>query len=318
VGSIKTIKIYDLFAGIGKSDDGDEGSALIAAKAIKELRNSGNSKQNIKFELFVNDYDTASAEDLKTHLREYLFAEVSNLKANQFIEQKLPKPLKIGYDVNEFFFIDPYGYTQISKQNLEAILKRSRSEFLIFIPTNHIYRFVKGDRVLKFLTDLDINSQEVDKNISEKSLSSLLLDALKKISGKEWGCNIPLKNQNSNNRYGLFFISGHKLGAYKFLEVREELKAQKPHQYDFIEEENISKVIIDIIGDKGIDNIKFVENLIKRGIFPPKAKDNLKKLEENGKITVTSISGNVRRAGSYYLDYKNKDEKVIYKNSQSS
>lgn len=39
------------------------------------------------------------------------------------------------------------------------------------------------------------------------------------------GSNIPLKNQNSNNRYGLFFISGHKLGAYKFLKVREELKA---------------------------------------------------------------------------------------------
>ena len=133
---VSSILVVDLFAGVGINKHGEEGSAVIAAKII-----SGFPTKNIVF--WANEKDRNRCARLSSSLSAYKFATVFNESADSFVSQ-----FSNGFNsenmrnLRALFFIDPFGYTQLSQPNLNELMRNDSVEILIFMPVSQIYRFI--------------------------------------------------------------------------------------------------------------------------------------------------------------------------------
>ena len=253
--SIRSINIIDLFAGCGISKNDEDGSALIAAKIIQKKINSNNAR---KIYLNLNEANSENFKELRNNIGSYNFASITCENADNFVQKWRPQSKQ-----QTLFFIDPFGYTQISKENLRKIFQQPSCDFLIFIPIHHIYRFLnpKNSRpennnihlfndmdqeieneesidlksyhkpIAKFLESFDINKESVKNIQSSFELAELIKSALMKVSKKTEAseesfvyCEIINSTTNDVIKYGLFFLSHHILGAAKFLDAQKKLK----------------------------------------------------------------------------------------------
>lgn len=223
------IYIYDACAGSGKDKLGTDGSALIAAKIIDGyLKSQSNNGTELK--LYVNELDGKNFESLKKELITYEhFVEYSNKDADEFINNQIvttPNTKR-----QNLFFIDPFGYTQYSFENLFRIASNVKnSEFLVFIPISGVFRFANSDSqeaepVKDFLSSLGIN-----ENISSNNdLINKIVEALKKQFKTKFVYSYKLNNADAHNSvFGLFFISKHIKGAEKYLEAMFKVKESQP------------------------------------------------------------------------------------------
>ena len=157
----KQINVIDPFAGVGISNNGQDGSAIIARNIIQGM------KTDKQIRLFLNELDKNNFQQLKTNIGEHDFITFCNEDADKFLFEISSGTLS-GHSL---YFIDPFGYTQISKNTYENCLLNSKNaDILIFIPIYHIYRFIKRDTeeqlapIAKFLNDFNIPETDVKKD----------------------------------------------------------------------------------------------------------------------------------------------------------
>lgn len=293
------INIYDIFAGSGIYGNSQDGSAAIAAKMIDETLKSSNKD----ISLFLNEYERKNYEKLKQHLEGYSFSTFTNLSADKFISTLSPQTPE---GAIEFFFIDPYGYTQISQNNYNFLFQRKRCEYLIFMPIRHIHRFVGGEEVLpsirRFIEDMNIDRKALENSTSINDFSRIINRGLEITSGKKFCLYKILENKNNNtNKYGLYFISDHIRGAEKFLESIKKLDSMKNTQteFGFIKERDIREKIYEITKSGKISNVNLYQEGVRRGIFPSDMNAELRKLEDEGKIIV---EGEERQRRGFYMN----------------
>ncbi len=319
------IVIHDVFAGSGVSKNGENGSAVIAADVILDLSNSHNPKGK-HITLAVNDSDKDNFLQLQKHLARYPFAEPSNLNAGAYIQKW--SPIANGHNL---FFLDPHGYTQVQFADLKKLFSTQSSDFLIFIPLHHIYRFLRkqDDAELKpleeqltpianFLADLGVKETDAIKIDNIENFSGLITARLKEISGTNFVYKQIIDNQDRNSKYGLFFISHNILGAEKFLEAQAKLKkhiedSKRQLAFSFSDVMNGASILDVLERGKAYDNTDLYKLGIMAGILPSELNGQLKKLEADNKIIVTALPGKQRNKGGFYLNYKNykNKEKII-------
>ena len=299
------INIYDVFAGRGKYGNNQDGSAAIAAKMIDETLKSSNKD----ISLFLNEYDRENYKELKNNLEAYSFSKFTDLSADEFISKLSPQTPE---GAIEFFFIDPYGYTQISKNNYDFLFQRKRCEYLIFMPIRHIHRFVRGEKVppsiIRFIEDMNIDRkalrESIDNSRGINDFGRIINDGLEITSGKKFCLYKILENKHNNkNKYGLYFISDHIRGAEKFLESIKKLDSMKNTQteFGFIKERDIREKIYEITKSGKISNVDLYCEGVRRGIFSSDMNSELKKLEEEGEIIV---EGTERIGHRFYMNNK--------------
>lgn len=348
IPAFKKIDIYDIFAGCGVSDNNEEGSAIIAAKEIKEITVNNNT-----ISLRLNEYDINNYEQLKKHVEPYKFISITNKSADEYINSWRP-----ANNTHNLFFIDPYGYTQIETKNLEQLFQTKNCDFLIFIPLNSIYRFLKpADKLSPAKTTPDFfDSPDENKSISEtenntcckpiahflkglnigqleasavnscEEFADTIVNAFRGISKSEFVYYQLLENENRNNKYALFFVSHHILGAEKFLEAQRKVlknkleKKDKDTLFSSISPDNMTlrfiantPSILDIVDyKKKYTNVMLYELGIKHGILPTELNKELKKLEKERKIQVETLPQKLRNQSAFYINNKNyKNQKHI-------
>jgi three-Cys-motif partner protein len=331
------IVVSDVFAGCGVSKNEEKGSALIAAETIAEVR-ARHNKYSKQITLNLNDFDQNSCADLSTHLKDYdEFVSISCSDADQYLQTWSPAT-----GSHNLFFIDPHGYTQVSTNNLRRLFTSQNCDFLIFVPINHIYRFLKPsdevkskknsdflpelgiaekkhhvdlgkfyEPITKFLNGLGIEQTAAYSANSVDSFADVIVDALREISGAKYVYCRMIQNKEHNSKYSLFFISHHVLGAEKFLDAQSELKTkiEGPSQqqtFDFISKPELESILNFIDYDHPYDNVTLYEQGVKWGIRPTELKDQLKHLEKNNKnkIVIKELPGKRRNRGGLYIDYK--------------
>jgi len=319
--SYNRLHVIDVFAGSGISENDEEGSAVVAAKAIEEIAPKWGKTVLLK----LNDADAKNCADLEQHVKNYTFASVTCGDADTYIRDWAPDRAS-----HSLIFIDPHGYTQVSPANLRKLFSTRRADFLIFIPIYHIYRFLnpsdeRGDAkgyyepIAKFLSGLGIDEAAARAAKAVEEFAQVVRAALRKISGSSFVyCEI-IQNRDHNSKYALFFVSHHILGAQKFLEAQSALKqlarasaAQK--SFDFGSDDAVASIARLANPNRVYDNTTLYELGINEGILPPDLRAQLVKLEKSGKIKVNAIPGKERINKAFYLSYDHykQPDKRIY------
>ena len=306
---VKNINIFDIFAGSGV----DQGSAFIAAKAVNNARVSS-PKKNITLKL--NDADIKNTESLSENLKDYRdFISIENVSANEYIETHL----RVSYNANNLFFIDPFGYTQISRDNFDRLFSIPKSDFLIFIPLSAIYRFLGTNEqnarryqpIAQFLQDMGISNHEAEQAARVEEFADIIKDAIQNRANAEYVYSHILESKGGPNKYCLYFICRHILGAEKFLEVQKKVEDEATTQLSFLSNDQSISDFLD--HGREYNNVDLYKIGIIHGLLPKLVRSKLEQMEEEGKIEVSNISRKKRIQGAFYISKKsfNKEEKRI-------
>lgn len=305
------IFIWEPFAGEGKLADGEKGSALCAAETIDGFRKE-HSKKNIR--LLLNELDASRYQNLERLMESYTtFVKVYNHDAKDFLS-KVNGFLSLHEgNIHNLLFVDPYGYTQYTRENLTNLLKLSGVDYLIWMPTNSIYRFRRdeGGPARQFVLDLGVDKASLEDIKRVDSLAGKLVTRLKEIAGTAFGYAYKLVNKGApNSIFHLFFITRNITGAKKFLEAKNEIKRQlQTSQLELFDvdgaqrEEDVRALL-----HRPLRNMELYEEVIKKGHLPKEISPILKRMERDGEIQVQA--GFDRRKGSFYLGNRNKTIRI--------
>lgn len=316
------IFIWDIFAGRGQDKQGVRGSALIAAQVIKDFREP---KKNY-IQLVLNELDEENYNRLKDLIDEKEFQEFTKVykeKADDFL-QKVSQKLKKAEKIHSLFFIDPHGYTQCSTDKLKRLFNLSNAEYLMFIPTNHIYRFIhprKGDAAasykstkeepaVRFVLDLGVEEDSLKDIKTPNDFVAILKNALKKFADTKYVYSYKVQNkEKSGSFYHLFFITKHIKGAEKFLEAKEKVKSELKNQLSLFNEKelNLEDLLKPFLKKEKTNKEVFIFG-IKEGFLKKEINPVLRKWEESECLEINAEFK--RRKGAFYLS--DKPEKLFY------
>lgn len=233
---VDAINIFDIFCGTGIYDDGNLGSPLIAAACIAdyELYFEQRGKLSKPVKLFINDYDKSKVSSVSQiidalHLKNCTVTPF-NKDASDMFDVVSEKINSFPSRERSLVFIDPYGYSKIDKNKLYNVLKRKRSEVILFLPVAHMKRFTE-----EALTDYEKKAYENLRKFilaffdeESKVLSAEKLDIFDYIEElrKAFSFNSQFYTasyyieRNKANYYALFFIGHHIYGLEKFIEAK--------------------------------------------------------------------------------------------------
>ena len=303
------INVYDIFAGKGVSNNKKVGSAMRALKIINEFRLKEESKpfnSGKSLGFHVNEVNPRWYEELIKNLdiSKNNWVRHSNETADKYIEK-----INFPRSQRSFIFLDPHGYTQVSNENLNKILKETTAEILMFFPTSAITRFAGANfdkaqlrPVEKFLKNFGLLQSEVE-NLNPEEFIQKLKEKFGQISKAEFIYHYNIKK--ASNTYMLIFITHHLKGAVKFLEAEsrliKELAQLKLDLSDHKAEADLSRILREH-GTIGNDQL-FLE-MIKGGHLPKKYRVEIESLEEEGEIIVKPLEGSTRSGNALYLNEK--------------
>jgi three-Cys-motif partner protein len=306
------IVVHDIFAGQGFSANAEKGSAVIAAEVIEEVGTTRNPKHK-PISLQLNDAETKNVEQLKAHLKGRAFVEFSNVNADTYIEA-----FTRSRGQHSLFFIDPYGYTQISRDNLRKLFSQPFSDLLLFVPLYHVYRFLRhGEQseqmkpIARFLNDFGVDESLAKGTEGPGEFAELVKSAIGMRSSKKWVNKQILKKRGHNSSYCLFFLTDHILGAEKFLDAKESAQSgsiKSQIGFEFIEEIERDKTYQPFKAalQPGIvyDNIQLYELGIRHDLRPADISEAFRGMEELGRVSVTGVGSKLRKGKSFYIAYK--------------
>lgn len=244
VPTVQRIFLFDLMCGEGIYENGGKGSPVITAEVIKRHYFS-NHQSCPNITIWFNDKEMSQIEkDVSKVDRVKNFVErihmPPNVETQYFIEdydQIHSRALRLARgtaNAKSLFFIDPYGYKDISPAHIKATLAGGNSEVLLFLPISHMYRFAGkaiessfpgsaplenflqelfGAKQPKFQSALDFVEQTKAQFRIFLSAMSIFVDTF-------------TIERDNTNVYCLFFFTSHLRGYEKMLETKWTLDAE--------------------------------------------------------------------------------------------
>lgn len=328
---VKEVEVYDLFCGEGIYENGKEGSPVIILKLIKDIfyRNKVRASSVVKYNCHFNDISKNKIDKLRRYiqLKKIHYPEIGTLNFHsedyQNIKTKVSSKNIPG--CKSFVFIDPYGYKEISIEDIKQMLSNRHTEVLLFLPTQFMYRFEKDatpNSLYKFLTEV-LTEEELGKSISGIDFINKLRDGFGNILKDKHYVDSFIITRDVNQYFALFFFTSHLYGFEKFLEAKWDIDESEGRGWSssFSKVDLFSKLEVQANTDKFEENIvqyihekrsnieihKFtIENrhLIKHTV------QILKNLQNTNKLEVLLMNGNNARKGSFYIGWNEAKSKV--------
>ncbi|WP_461517994.1 three-Cys-motif partner protein TcmP [Porticoccus sp.] len=324
VSFVEKINIYDMYCGEGVYSDGNTGSAVRAVDAVWKAESSNISNKPIF--LHLNDLNQRKVAKLKSvlanrsSLEKSFCISYSAYEAFELLDKLSIRFKQQNRNVRNLVFIDPYGYKSIKRDVLEKILEGGRTEVIIFLPIEQMYRFRnmtvdevvdKSYRPLKEFVDqfgIDVSSISSEKEFIQEFSKCL------NFYGNYFSTYYAIKN-HSGHYYGMFFVTANFLGLEKIVEVKWELDSQEgegftgPSQKDFfLEADKLSfleselKVALQATESTNVELYSLVVNL---GFLPKHANNILKEWQKKGLLEVYYLEKDKdAKKGSFKLNYK--------------
>jgi three-Cys-motif partner protein len=301
---VKEIAIFEPFAGAGVYLDQRKGSARTAYEIILQNRNSK------RMTFFANELDSGKFQNLSSSMEPEDWVNLSNTDAKEFIEKIIP--IERRRRRHRLFFIDPYGYTQIGKQDVDNVLALPDTEVLLFIPLSFIYRFFRNPG------DVDVDQDVGQLGCIQRFLESYQLDKRNALdsSNAENFARVVKEGMESealyvgyatlpagSNCYALYFLGRHRYGMEKFLEsadaIEREYNRQLELQLIYPDNNELLKFIALRRESDDIYEWSLRNNMPMRTL-----KRALKTFEDQEEIDIEVLDGKRRQRGKFPLGHK--------------
>jgi len=331
------LNIYDLFCSEGVYDNGGKGSPICILETIKPIFVDNLLKGKTgRFNCLFNDNDAAKVAKLQATVNQmelnrlqtggprYENKEYKNIltevvgEINQFQSQKA------------FIFIDPYGYKDISVQDIKKLLKSKKTEVLLFLPTQFMFRFEKNgtpqclkDFIAELLPETEWPTSSTGLDFIEN-----LKDAFRKNVGNDFFVDSFVITRDKNQFFCLFFFTSHIYGFDRMLDSKWQIDEEEGRGWSYEGDSLFNQVV------KTANTVKFERNLISflkagertnsdiyvftlhQGHLTKHTNQILSKLQDENRLIVLQKDGKMARKGSFYINYKdhkNSPDKVKFK-----
>jgi three-Cys-motif partner protein len=303
----KPIQIFDLFAGSGSDVNGVFGSPLRIIKIISKHKDKLVQK-NKKVKIFLNDLDSKKINSLKKKVDRIiadhsLLNSVEVVVSNSSFKECLKsynQELKIGCNL---IVIDQNGFKEVDEPIFQYMIGLSTTEFMFFISSSFIHRFVEQDEVKKYHPKFD---SEKIKNTPRRKIHNTICEEFKKYvpaNIKSYLIPFSIMKEDNNNIYGIIFVTTHPLGADKFLRTvwkKNALNGNADYdienekgkdQGDLFEERKLSKIQSfqkqlreNIIERNLLNNFDVYLFTINQGHISQHADEEIKRMKKDGSI----------------------------------
>ena len=324
-GYTKRIDIFDLFCGEGVYENGGKGSPIAILKVLKDLNtiNKAKIRKIPKVNLYFNDKSQEKIDRLKQAITENALHDKSygqiifrNKDYKEIVEPLAQHTEKL---INEkaFIFIDPYGYKEIRASEIKKLLFSKKSEVLLFLPTQFMYRFdEKGtpQALIEILEEL-VDLKEWKPNGSVYEFIQQFKEALRKFLDKDFFVDTFTIQKDTTTVFCLFFVSSHIRGFEKMLETKWQIDEDEGKGWSYEKTGNLfssfktnslEEKLIEFIKSKSkCSNGDVYEFILHLGFLPTHANEVLSTLQNDGKLKISSDKTNEMRKGAFYINYEN-------------
>ena len=341
---VSAINVFDIFCGTGIYDDGKLGSPLIAASCIQDFENTVSSSKPVP--LFINDFDHEKVTVVKKLIHELKLknCDVSdfNLDAAEMFKIVAQKINASPKSERSLVFIDPYGYSKISRESIISILQNGKSEIILFLPVAHMKRFSEGalkdydnkayENLRRFINDFLPDSSPIKRGVKIDVFD--FIEELRKafsFGGKFYTASHYIE-RDAANYYALFFIGSHIYGLEKFVEAKwsnaslgkgfnqkdrqPTLWGESQVEVDhYIIVEHLEKLLRHLFEDKkSLNNVGLYEFTLSNQFKPTHMNDLLRRWLNDRKLCILDLNGHeVRSTRTFGLTYDYyKENKVIF------
>jgi len=335
-GFCKQINLFDIFCGAGMYNDGKKGSPLLALDCIRNIRKeiSGSGKTAVPITLCINDYDAKKIENImeKADIQdiENFSIEYHNKDANEMLDLVSNIVSKYPKDNRNLIFIDPYGYSNINKENIINLLKNNCSEIILFLPVMQMYRFTEiafideerphYENLRVFISSFFNDQSKINNNTVFDFIHSLKKAFT--INDMYYTCSYYIE-RGKGIYYALFFIGSNIYGLEKMLETKWKLdpgkgkgfkQIENPEQLSLLDNEikeidifneisTLEEILFNSIKENiTLSNVQIYELALKNEFLPKHANTAIKNLIKKKKIQVII---NSKGYGINYTNYKN-------------
>ena len=308
--SIQYINIFDFFCGPGTDVEGNKGSPLIILDIIDSYVQQYKEKiKNKKIRLFFNDSNPTKIYSLQDKITPYKNNALYDIYiTNENFSDIFWKQTDIMEKAGSanLLIIDPCGLKPIDKEILLKIIKIPRTDWILFIPSNFIYRFPDSPIIKKIFPNF---SKQQLATINHKNIHRKIVEFYKRMlpEGYEYYIGkFSLRKEKSGNIYGLIFGTKHLLGIQKFLQVcwKKDPKRGEAN-FNIDDDLDVSLPIEDLqVTEKEKRFKKYLEEKIKNisnRIWENKEFDSYYQI--NYKVTIKQVIKNIKR-GEYEVELK--------------
>jgi three-Cys-motif partner protein len=329
-GYTREIKIFDLFCGEGVYENDGEGSPMVIMRAIKDIHflNSAKSKNIPKINTFFNDIDPKKTDKVKKAIKskslyyeEFGNVNISNLDYIDYLNQLTPRLNKLSNE-KAFVFIDPYDYKNIKISQIIELIKNKKSEILLWLPTQFMYRFESNGTptALKdFITEIvPFNEWKSSDNVWK--FVEQLRNGFQNAVGEEYFVDHFTIQKDKCTVFCLFFFTPHIKGFEKMLEAKWEIDTEQGKGWEYsgnqpsLFHENKTNTLetnlFNYLKSGGKTNSQLYEFTLRQGFLPKHTNEILYNHQKQGGLDVLLENGISARKKAFYISYKYfRDEK---------
>lgn len=335
-GFTEKISIFDLFCGEGIYENDGEGSPVAILRTIKDLHfiNKAKNKNIAKIDLYFNDKNEFKIQKLREKIieRKLHYEEFGKLnfrsKDYKEIVSSLSTYIQNLKNEKAFVFIDPYGYKEIRVSEIKKLLQSKKSEVLLFLPTQFMYRFnEKGtpEALIEIIDEL-IDIKEWKSSSSVYQFIEQFKDALKKYLENDFFVDTFTIEKDAATVFCLFFFSSHIRGFEKMLETKWQIDDDEGKGWSYEKTGNLfntqktnlleEKLRRFISNSNKVYNDEIYEFTLRNGFLPKHTVEVFHSLQLNAELDVLSDLNEKVRKGAFYVsyeNYKNNPKKVYFK-----
>jgi three-Cys-motif partner protein len=327
--SYNAINIFDFFAGPGRDCNGVAGSPLIIIDELKKyLENTVfSAASKIKIRVLFNDSDQNKMSLLQKEItgESTFIIETTNLSFDEsFTAQRsvLESTLEA-----KLVILDQSGIKQISHSTFRELINFPASDFIFFISSSILKRFISEEGVRQYFPDM--STEEVNI-ITATDIHRFVCSYYKKLIPVEkefYLTSFSIKKRS--NIYGIIFGSGRLLGLEKFLKVcwnKDSISGEANYDIDddivrqgktLYPELNISKKL-DLFKDRIMgflqdykSNNELYQYTLENGCLPKHTNDILKELQKDRRLEAKPSD---TRKRSFYINWENyRKQKIVAK-----
>jgi three-Cys-motif partner protein len=333
---IKEVFLYDLFSGPGIYENGGEGSPIIFLNEIVKAHESVARPRNkpTKFNCLFNDLDKQKIDKLQDNITERKL-DISNFGTIKYRTEDYKSILEeIRKEINQFnnergfVFIDPYGYSEVSLNDIYQLTSTGKSEVLLFMPTHHMYRFKDNgtpECLIRFMEDLDISDKI--KGVHGLEFIEVVMNGFQSKLGENVFVDSFVIKRELNQFFCLFFFTSNILGYLKMLEAKWKIDKEDGRGWHGVQTNNLFSQSSEVANTDKLERLiikhlqsgpktsgELFELIIHNRYLPKHGTEILKSLQE--RLDVTDESGKKAQKGAFYISYSNFKEnpnKIIIK-----